>query len=56
MQLDQPVTLYLTLPPSDLSRTRPLVRLLLNQVCRRLTEELRFRTAALLLTIGTDSF
>ena len=42
MQLDQPVTLYLTLPPSDLSRTRPLVRLLLNQVCRRLTEELRF--------------
>ncbi|HYN19427.1 MAG TPA: type IV secretory system conjugative DNA transfer family protein, partial [Thermoanaerobaculia bacterium] len=38
MNQERPVTLYLTLPPSDLSRTRPLIRLLLNQVCRRLTE------------------
>ena len=27
-----PVSLYLVVPPSDLSRTRPLVRLLLNQI------------------------
>jgi type IV secretion system protein VirD4 len=36
------VSLYLTVPPSDLSRTRPLVRLLLNQACRRLTERMDF--------------
>ena len=33
-----PVTLYLVVPPSDISRTKPLVRLILNQVGRRLTE------------------
>ena len=27
-------------PPSDISRTRPLVRLILNQIGRRLTETL----------------
>jgi type IV secretion system protein VirD4 len=36
-----PVSLYLVVPPSDLSRTKPLVRLILNQIGRRLTEELR---------------
>jgi type IV secretion system protein VirD4 len=35
-----PVTLFLVVPPSDISRTKPLVRLLLNQIGRRLTEEL----------------
>ncbi|WP_425604058.1 IncP-type conjugal transfer protein TraG [Luteimonas kalidii] len=35
-----PVSLYLVVPPSDISRTRPLVRLLLNQIGRRLTEAL----------------
>ena len=39
---ERPVSLYLTVPPSDLSRTRPLVRLLLNQACRRLTERMDF--------------
>ncbi len=39
MSHEQPVTLYLTLPPSDLNRTRPLIRLFLNQACRRLTEQ-----------------
>lgn len=34
----QPVTLYLVVPPSDISRTRPLIRLILNQIGRRLTE------------------
>ena len=35
-----PATLYLVVPPSDISRTKPLVRLVLNQIGRRLTEEL----------------
>ncbi|MGN6620643.1 MAG: conjugal transfer protein TraG, partial [Sphingomonas sp.] len=35
-----PVSLYLVVPPSDLSRTKPLVRLILNQIGRRLTEHL----------------
>jgi type IV secretion system protein VirD4 len=42
MNGDRPLTLYLTLPPSDLSRTRSLIRLVLNQYCRRLTEQLEF--------------
>ena len=37
---DKPVSLYLVVPPSDISRTRPLVRLILNQIARRLTETL----------------
>jgi type IV secretion system protein VirD4 len=36
----QAVTLYLVVPPSDISRTKPLIRLVLNQIGRRLTEEL----------------
>ena len=36
----QPVSLYLVVPPSDISRTKPLVRLVLNQIGRRLTEQL----------------
>jgi len=36
----QPATLYLVVPPSDISRTKPLVRLILNQIGRRLTEDL----------------
>ncbi|ADM09207.1 conjugal transfer protein traG [Parvularcula bermudensis HTCC2503] len=35
-----PCSLYLVIPPSDISRTKPLVRLILNQIGRRLTEEL----------------
>ncbi|WP_440137173.1 type IV secretory system conjugative DNA transfer family protein, partial [Klebsiella pneumoniae] len=37
---ERPTTLYLVVPPSDISRTKPLVRLVLNQIGRRLTEEL----------------
>lgn len=36
---DKPLSLYLVVPPSDISRTRPLVRLMLNQIGRRLTEK-----------------
>ena len=38
---DRPVSLYLVVPPSDISRTKPLVRLVLNQIGRRLTERLQ---------------
>ena len=37
---DRPASLYLVVPPSDISRTKPLVRLILNQIGRRLTEVL----------------
>ncbi|MDZ5698658.1 conjugal transfer protein TraG [Chelativorans sp. M5D2P16] len=40
MDADRPVSLYLVVPPSDISRTKPLVRLVLNQIGRRLTERL----------------
>jgi type IV secretion system protein VirD4 len=36
----KPTTLYLVVPPSDISRTTPLIRLILNQIGRRLTEDL----------------
>src|SRR5208283_3599870 len=36
---ESPATLYLVVPPSDISRTKPLVRLILNQIGRRLTED-----------------
>lgn len=41
---DKPVTLYLVVPPSDISRTKPLIRLILNQIGRRLTETLNTKT------------
>ncbi|HEY1145721.1 MAG TPA: conjugal transfer protein TraG [Allosphingosinicella sp.] len=40
LHAEQPVSLYLVVPPSDISRTKPLVRLVLNQIGRRLTERL----------------
>jgi len=36
----RPCSLYLVVPPSDISRTKPLIRLILNQIGRRLTEHL----------------
>ena len=42
MNADVPVSLYLVVPPSDIDRTRPLVRLMLNQIGKRLTESLSF--------------
>ena len=35
-----PISLYLVVPPSNISRTKPLIRLILNQIGRRLTESL----------------
>ena len=40
VEADRPATLYMVVPPSDISRTKPLVRLVLNQIGRRLTEQL----------------
>jgi type IV secretion system protein VirD4 len=40
MEAKKPISLYLVIPPADLSRTKPLVRLILNQIGRRLTESL----------------
>lgn len=40
MDGERPASLYLVVPPSDISRTKPLVRLILNQIGRRLTEQL----------------
>ncbi|WP_192182965.1 conjugal transfer protein TraG [Mesorhizobium amorphae] len=40
MDAERPMSLYLVVPPSDISRTKPLVRLILNQIGRRLTERL----------------
>ena len=37
---ERPVSLYLVIPPSDISRTKPLVRVVLNQIGRCLTERL----------------
>ncbi|WP_426727603.1 type IV secretory system conjugative DNA transfer family protein [Enterobacter cloacae complex sp. 288G10] len=37
---EHPVSLYLVVPPSDISRTKPLIRLILNQIGRRLTRSL----------------
>jgi len=38
---ERPVSVYLTVAPSDLDRMRPLLRIVLNQVSRQLTREVR---------------
>jgi type IV secretion system protein VirD4 len=52
----RPVTLYLVVPPSDISRTKPLVRLVLNQIGRRLTEELEAKGRRHRLLLMLDEF
>ncbi len=52
----QPATLYLVVPPSDISRTKPLVRLILNQIGRRLTEELESKCRRHRLLLMLDEF
>jgi len=53
---EKPTTLYLVVPPSDISRTKPLVRLLLNQIGRRLTEELDAKSRRHRLLLMLDEF
>ncbi|WMS43174.1 conjugal transfer protein TraG [Acuticoccus sp. MNP-M23] len=52
----RPATLYLVVPPSDINRTKPLIRLILNQVGRRLTEDMQSRTARHKLLLMLDEF
>jgi type IV secretion system protein VirD4 len=53
---EKPATLYLVVPPSDISRTKPLVRLILNQIGRRLTEELESKQRRHRLLLMLDEF
>ncbi len=52
----RPVTLYLVVPPSDISRTKPLIRLILNQLGRRLTEDLQEGAGRERLLLMLDEF
>ena len=51
-----PTTLYLVVPPSDINRTKPLIRLILNQVGRRLTEDLQAKAGRHRLLLMLDEF
>jgi type IV secretion system protein VirD4 len=53
---DRPTTLYLVVPPSDINRTKPLIRLILNQVGRRLTEDLQAKNGRRRLLLMLDEF
>ncbi|ACI52550.1 TRAG family protein [Gluconacetobacter diazotrophicus PA1 5] len=53
---DWPTTLYLVVPPSDINRTKPLIRLILNQVGRRLTEDLQAKAGRRRLLLMLDEF
>jgi type IV secretion system protein VirD4 len=53
---DRPTSLYLVVPPSDISRTKPLVRLILNQIGRRLTEDLHAKGRRHRLLLMLDEF
>ena len=53
---DRPTTLYLVVPPSDIGRTRPLIRLILNQIGRRLTEDLLAKSSRHRLLLMLDEF
>jgi type IV secretion system protein VirD4 len=52
----KPVSLYLVVPPSDINRTKPLIRLILNQIGRRLTEELHTSSKRHRLLLMLDEF
>ena len=43
MELDVPVTLYIVVPPNDMARLRPLIRLVINQIVRGRTEMMEFK-------------
>ena len=52
----RPSTLYLVVPPSDIARTKPLIRLILNQIGRRLTEDLNAKGRRHRLLLMLDEF
>lgn len=43
MNADKPMSLYLVVPPSDKDRLKPLIRLVINQIIRLLTETMEFK-------------
>lgn len=53
---ERPTSLYLVVPPGDISRTKPLIRLVLNQIGRRLTEELNPGARPRRLLLMLDEF
>jgi type IV secretion system protein VirD4 len=53
---DRATTLYLVVPPSDINRTKPLIRLILNQIGRRLTEDLQAKAGRRRLLLMLDEF
>jgi type IV secretion system protein VirD4 len=56
IESDRPATLYLVVPPSDISRTKPLIRLVLNQIGRRLTEDLHAANRRQRVLLMLDEF
>jgi type IV secretion system protein VirD4 len=54
--VERPTTLYLVVPPSDINRTKPLIRLVLNQIGRRLTEDLSAGSGRHRLLLMLDEF
>ena len=52
----EPTTLYLVIPPSDISRTRPLIRIMLNQIGKRLTETLDAKDRRHRMLLMLDEF
>src|ERR1700690_1814468 len=56
VESEHPAPLYLVVPPSDISRTKPLIRLILNQIGRRLTEELDSKNRRHRLLLMLDEF
>ena len=43
MNAEKPVSIYLVVSPTDISRMRPLLRLILNQIVRGLTRKMEFK-------------
>lgn len=56
MQAEAPLSLYLIFPPSDISRLKPLFRLVINQICCRLTEKLTPKNDRHKLLLLIDEF
>lgn len=52
----RPASLYFVVPPSDISRTKPLIRLMLNQIGRRLTEDMEAAARRRNLLLMLDEF
>lgn len=46
MHGDKPTSLYIVIPPSDIQRMRPLIRILMNQFLTRLTADMEFEGGA----------